>query len=134
MKNLTFLKKKEKKKQDKQAEKGNKKRDISRKSEINNYKILKTKLQYIKAFPLLGLADIPSIQSELKVGNIVILNISHFLQDFNNNYREIKRVVEQLSYISKVYEGEIAQLGDKYILITPNSNIKIWKDKLQVNG
>lgn len=113
---------------DKSNEKHNGKSDKNRE---NNYKILKSKLQYIKAIPLLGLADIPSIQTELINGNIIILNISHFLQKSVSNQRDLKRAVDQLTYITKIHEGEIAQLGERHILLTPSPSIKIWKEKLR---
>ncbi|MHA1382164.1 MAG: cell division protein SepF [Candidatus Helarchaeota archaeon] len=117
---------------------GNDTRDKEKKnkgsrSKEKNYKILKSNLRYIKALPLLGLADIPSIQTELKAGNIVILNISHFLHNSDVKRRELKRAVDQLTYISKIHEGEIAQLGEKHIILTPNSNVRIWKEKFQLN-
>ncbi|NVM03368.1 MAG: cell division protein SepF [Candidatus Helarchaeota archaeon] len=133
MKIIDFFKKLLKRKREESSEKNDNNNGNSRRFRFRNYKILKSKSQYIKALPLLGLADIPSIQTELKGGNIVILNISHFIQNPENKLRELKRAVDQLSYISKIHEGEIAQLGDKYILMTPSPSIKIWKEKLQIN-
>jgi len=132
MKLFNFLKERLLGKRYNYSKKKEKKDDLSKFSGVKNYKLLKSNTHYIKAFPLLGLADIPSVQSELKSGNIVILNISHFIQK-SDKYRELKRAVEQLSYVTKIYEGEIAQLGEKYLLLTPTPNIKIWREEFQVN-
>ncbi|MHA1377681.1 MAG: cell division protein SepF [Candidatus Helarchaeota archaeon] len=130
---IEFLKRKVKRKNDVSNESNENKKRSTKKNRDKNYKILKSKFQYIKAFPLLGLADIPSIQTELKNGNIIILNISHFLKKSEPKLRELKRAVDQLSYITKIHEGEIAQLGEKHIIMTPSSGIRIWKEKLQEN-
>ncbi len=133
MRIIDFFKKLRKRKREESSEMNEKNASTSRRSRFRNSNILKIKSQYIKALPLLGLADIPSIQTEIKGGNIVILNISHFLKNSGNKTRELKRAVDQLSYISKIHEGEIAQLGDKYIIMTPSPSIKIWREKLQIN-
>ena len=104
----------------------------SKQSREKNHRILKNSPHYIKALPLMGLADIPSIETELKVGNVIILNISHFLNKSETKLRELKRAVEQLTYVTKIQEGEIAQLGDKHLLITPSPSLKIWKEKFQI--
>ncbi len=133
MRLIEFLKNKLKRKREKTSNNSDKDRNNSKRLRSKNYKILKSNLQYIKAFPLLGLADIPSIQTELTGGNIVILNISHFLEKSDGGLKELKRAVDQLTYISKIHEGEIVQLGDNHIILTPNPNIKIWKEKFQIN-
>ncbi|MFX1450620.1 MAG: cell division protein SepF [Promethearchaeota archaeon] len=133
MRIIDFFRKIWKRQKEKSVKSEEKQSDNSRRLRFRNHKILKSKIQYIKAIPLLGLADIPSIQTELKGGNIVILNISDFTQKAENKFRELKRAVDQLSYISKIHNGEIAQLGEKYLLLTPSPSIKIWKEKIQIN-
>ena len=133
MRIIDFFRKIWKRKKENSVKSDEKQSDNSRRFKFRNHKILKSKIQYIKALPLLGLADIPSIQTELKGGNIVILNISNFTQKPENKFRELRRAVDQLSYISKIHNGEIAQLGEKYLLLTPSPSIKIWKEKIQIN-
>ncbi|MFB0560720.1 MAG: cell division protein SepF [Candidatus Lokiarchaeia archaeon] len=81
---------------------------------------------YIKSIPLLTLSDIPRITNELKSGNIIIIHIKPFIQRVQSN-NELKRAVDQLRGICRQIEGDIAQLGNEYILVTPGPYIRIFQ-------
>gem|GEM_PF-98875 len=81
---------------------------------------------YIKSIPLLTLSDISRIAEELKSGNIIIIHIKPFIQRVQSN-NELKRAVDQLRGICRQIEGDIAQLGSEYILITPGPYIRIYQ-------
>ncbi len=81
---------------------------------------------YIKSIPLLTLSDIPRIAEELKSGNIIIIHIKPFIQRVQSN-NELKRAVDQLRGVCRQIEGDIAQLGNEYILVTPGPYIKIFQ-------
>lgn len=78
---------------------------------------------YIKSMDLQGLSDIQEVSGELERGNIVIMYISRLQY---GQSRELRRVVDQLRGICRSIGGDIAQLGQDYIVITP-SFVKIYK-------
>nr|MDO8082532.1 cell division protein SepF [Candidatus Freyarchaeota archaeon] len=81
---------------------------------------------YIKSIPLLTLSDIPRIAEELKSGNIIIIQIRQFIQREQSN-NELKRAVDQLRGVCRQIGGDIAQLGNEYILVTPGPYIRIYQ-------
>lgn len=87
----------------------------------------RTGFRYIKAMPLKGLGDLRGIIEELKKGTILILNIKQFLTRTGTLPIELKRAIEQLTFHVKTLKGEIGQLGNHYVLLTPDTTIKIWK-------
>jgi SepF-like predicted cell division protein (DUF552 family) len=80
-------------------------------------------LIYIKSMDLQGLSDIQQVSGELERGNIVIMYIGRLQY---GQSRELRRVVDQLRGICRSMGGDIAQLGQDYIVITP-SFVKIYK-------
>nr|MDO8133237.1 cell division protein SepF [Candidatus Njordarchaeum guaymaensis] len=78
---------------------------------------------YIKSMDLQGLSDIQQVSGELERGNIVIMYIGRLQV---GQSRELRRVVDQLRGICRSIGGDIAQLGQDYIVITP-SFVKIYK-------
>ncbi|MEM2133407.1 MAG: cell division protein SepF [Candidatus Freyarchaeota archaeon] len=80
---------------------------------------------YIKSIPLLTLADVPRIAEELKSGNIVIIHAKPFIQRVQSN-SELKRAVDQLRGVCRQIDGDIAQLGNEYIIVTPGPYIRIY--------
>ncbi len=83
---------------------------------------------YIKSIPLYGLDDVPSIASELEDGNILVLNVSPLVGKDNSATRELKRTVDRLRGLCRSLRGDIAQLGNNYIIVTP-SFVRIWRRK-----
>ncbi len=81
---------------------------------------------YIKSIPLLTLSDIQRIADELKLGNIIIIHIKPFIQRVQSN-NELKRAVDQLRGVCRQIDGDIAQLGKEYILVTPGPYIRIFQ-------
>jgi SepF-like predicted cell division protein (DUF552 family) len=72
---------------------------------------------------LQGLSDIQLVSGELERGNIVIMYIGRLQY---GQSRELRRVVDQLRGVCRSMGGDIAQLGQDYIVITP-SFVKIYK-------
>ena len=81
---------------------------------------------YIKSMPLIMLSDVQKAAEELRAGNIVILHIRPILQR-DKTKNELKRAVDQLRGICRQLDGDIAQLGGEYIIITPGPFVKIYK-------
>ncbi|MHC1591584.1 MAG: cell division protein SepF [Candidatus Helarchaeales archaeon] len=89
--------------------------------------IKKVGLRYIKMMPLTGLSDVKGVTDELNQGNIVILNIKHFLSRSSVQSIELKRAIQQLAFHVKTIKGDIGQLGDHYVVVAPDSSIRIHK-------
>ncbi len=81
---------------------------------------------YIKSMPLIMLSDVQRAAEELRAGNIVILHIRPILQR-DKTKNELKRAVDQLRGICRQLDGDIAQLGGEYIIMTPGPFVKIYK-------
>lgn len=78
---------------------------------------------YIKSIDLESLSNIQQVSGELEKGNIVIVYIGKMQYGQN---RELRRVVDQLRGVCRTIGGDIAQLGQDYIVVTPPF-VKIYK-------
>jgi SepF-like predicted cell division protein (DUF552 family) len=78
---------------------------------------------YIKSIDLESLSNIQQVSGELEKGNIVIVYIGRMQYGQN---RELRRVVDQLRGVCRTIGGDIAQLGQDYIVVTPPF-VKIYK-------
>jgi SepF-like predicted cell division protein (DUF552 family) len=78
---------------------------------------------YIKSIDLQSLSNIQQVLDELEKGNIVIVYVGRMQYGQN---RELKRVVDQLRGACRSIGGDIAQLGQDYIVVTP-SFVRIFK-------
>jgi SepF-like predicted cell division protein (DUF552 family) len=83
---------------------------------------------YLKAMPLKDLADLESIKSEVKNGNILILRITPLA---SKSIEEVKQAVNQLYEFTESIQGDIARLGEERVVICP-PNIRIWREKPQI--
>ncbi|MEX2738193.1 MAG: cell division protein SepF [Candidatus Wukongarchaeota archaeon] len=79
----------------------------------------------IKAFPLERLSDIERIKNEILSGNTVILSIKAILY---TNPINLKRLTQQIKALLNVHGGQIVQMGDQFILVTPPT-IRFEKEK-----
>jgi hypothetical protein len=78
---------------------------------------------YIKSVDLENLSNIQQVSGEIERGNIVIVYIGRLQLGQN---RELRRVVDQLRGLCRSTGGDIAQLGQDYIVVTPPF-VKIYK-------
>jgi SepF-like predicted cell division protein (DUF552 family) len=78
---------------------------------------------YIKSIDLESLSNIQQVSVELERGNIVIVYIGRLQY---GQTRELRRVVDQLRGVCRTIGGDIAQLGQDYIVVTPPF-VKIFK-------
>ena len=85
-------------------------------------------VKYIRSFSLSSINEISPVKEEMKEGNIVILNLSKFVKKNNGrNKFELRHIIEELTYFSKLNHGEIAQLGVDYLILTPGPEIQFYK-------
>lgn len=85
---------------------------------------------YLKAMPLRDLADLDSVKTELKAGNILILRITSLA---NRSIDDVKRAVNELSEFAESLGGDIARLGEERVVVCP-PNVKIWREKASVSN
>jgi SepF-like predicted cell division protein (DUF552 family) len=85
---------------------------------------------YLKAMPLRELADLETVKTEVKNGNIVILRITPLA---SKSIEDVKQAVNQLYEIAESINGDIARLGDERVVICPDK-IRIWREKTPVQN
>ncbi len=80
---------------------------------------------YLKAMPLRDLADLETIKSEVKNGNILILRVTPLA---SKSIEDVKSAVNELYQFAESIGGDIARLGEERVVICPR-NIRIWREK-----
>jgi SepF-like predicted cell division protein (DUF552 family) len=85
---------------------------------------------YLKAMPLRDLADLDSVKTEVKSGNILILRITPLA---NKSVDDVKRAVNELCEFAESVGGDIARLGEERVVVCP-PNVKIWREKIPVSN
>jgi SepF-like predicted cell division protein (DUF552 family) len=85
---------------------------------------------YLKAMPLRELADIETVKSEVKNGNIIILRITPLA---SKSIEDVKQAVNQLYEFAESINGDIARLGEERVVICPD-NVRIWREKKPVQN
>ena len=83
---------------------------------------------YLKAMPLRELADLETVKTEVKNGNIIILRITPLA---SKSIEDVKQAVNQLYEFAESINGDIARLGDERVVICPDK-IRIWREKTPV--
>lgn len=93
--------------------------------DLSEYEMETEVKTYVKFGKISEINELPIVKREIFEGNIVILDISLLKSDeivMKRFLREIKMVVEDIN-------GDIAGIGENYIVITPKS-IRIDRNKL----
>jgi uncharacterized protein len=85
---------------------------------------------YLKAMPLRELADLETVKTEIKNGNIIILRITPLA---SKSIEDVKQAVNQLYEFAESINGDIARLGDERVVICPDK-IRIWREKTPVQN
>jgi SepF-like predicted cell division protein (DUF552 family) len=80
---------------------------------------------YLKAMPLRELADLETIKTEVKNGNIIILRVTPLA---SKNIEDVKSAVNELYQFAESISGDIARLGEERVVLCPK-NIRIWREK-----
>ncbi len=77
----------------------------------------------IKKYDFSNLDQVEEIKKELLGKRILILNAKDILQ--NIDVTQLKRGIEDLKSFLRDNGGSMARLGDQYLILTPNSYVKI---------
>lgn len=83
---------------------------------------------FLKAMPLRDLADLETVKSGVRSGNIIILRITPLA---SKSIDDVKRAVNELCEFVESIGGDIARLGEERVVICP-PNVKIWREKAPV--
>ncbi len=77
----------------------------------------------IKKYDFTSLEQVEEIKRELLGKRILILNATDVLK--NIDITQLKRGIEDLKSFLRENGGSMARLGDKYLILTPNSWVNI---------
>jgi hypothetical protein len=80
---------------------------------------------YIKARVLQSIEDLNSVKDEVIAGNIIIVRLGPLAEKSTDN---VNKAVSELYDFVKQIGGDIAQLGEERIIVTP-SFVEIWREK-----
>ena len=75
---------------------------------------------FIRTRKLESLADVPEIVSEIRNGNIVLLDISRLNDGNDQTHLELRRIIERIRGETRGYEAEIALVNDGCMIVTPS--------------
>lgn len=70
----------------------------------------------VKSVDLTSLVDVQEVASELRDGNIIILNISPLMDE---DPGELKRSIDQLKNLANEIDGDVGRLSESRIIATP---------------
>jgi len=71
---------------------------------------------FIKSIAMQSLADVQSVANELRVGNIVIIDITSLMEQ---DPADLKRAIDQLKGICQGIGGDVGRLTETKVLATP---------------
>ncbi|UZE92694.1 MAG: cell division protein SepF [Methanosarcinales archaeon] len=80
---------------------------------------------YVRVAQLTSLNELPELKKEVYDGNIVVADISLIKNDKLTSERAIK----DLKQVAADVHGDIAGIGDDYVMVTPTS-VKINRTKI----
>lgn len=83
---------------------------------------------YVRFMELTGLVDVTPISEEVRRGNIVIADVMPMARPGSDLRVQLKRAVDQLRAVCYGVDGDIGQLGNRYLILTPN-NVKIFREE-----
>ena len=75
---------------------------------------------FIKSRKLESLADVPDVVSEIRNGNIVLLDISRLNNGNDQTHLELRRIIERIRGETRGYQAEIALVNDGCMIVTPS--------------
>jgi SepF-like predicted cell division protein (DUF552 family) len=82
---------------------------------------------YVRFMPFTGLVDVNAVSEEIRKGNIIIMDVAPLVEHGSDQKLQLKRAVDQLRAVCVSLDGDIGQLGNRYVLLTPQS-VKIFRE------
>ena len=77
----------------------------------------------IRKYDFLDLDQIEDIKKQLLGRKILLINAKEILE--NVEISELKRSIEELKVFLRENGGSMGRLGDHYLILTPNTHVKI---------
>jgi SepF-like predicted cell division protein (DUF552 family) len=71
---------------------------------------------FIKSMAMQSLADVQGVANELRVGNIVVIDITSLMEQ---DPADLKRAIDQLKGICQGIGGDVGRLTETKVLATP---------------
>lgn len=84
---------------------------------------------YVRVATLTSLGQMPELKREIYKGNILLLDVSKIKRD----KLTINRAVKDLKEVANDLKGDIAGIGDQWVIVTPTA-IKVDRTKLSGEG
>jgi SepF-like predicted cell division protein (DUF552 family) len=81
----------------------------------------------VRFMELTGLIDVTAVSEEVRNGNFVVLDVAPIVKQGSEQRLQLKRAVDQLRAVCFSIDGDIGQLGNRYIILTPK-NVKIYRE------
>ena len=75
---------------------------------------------FVRTRKLESLADVPEIVTEIRDGNIVLLDISRLNDGNDQTHLELRRIIERIRGETRGYQAEIALVNDGCMIVTPS--------------
>ncbi|MBY9006162.1 MAG: cell division protein SepF [Candidatus Lokiarchaeota archaeon] len=79
----------------------------------------------IKIYDFYSPKQLDDIKKQLMNRKILIIDAKKILENKNLNILELKRLIDDLKVFLSEVGGSLGRLGDQYLILTPNSYIKI---------
>jgi SepF-like predicted cell division protein (DUF552 family) len=82
---------------------------------------------FVRFMELTGLMDVTPISEEIRKGNLVVMDVSPLVQQGTESQLQLRRAVEQLRAVCISVDGDIGQLGNRYVILAP-TRVKIFRE------
>jgi SepF-like predicted cell division protein (DUF552 family) len=105
----------------------NKEKDKQAKDSASKGKVEDDSYMQVRFLELTGLIDVTTISDEVRNGNFVVLDVAPLVKQGSEQKLQLKRAVDQLRAVCFSVDGDIGQLGNRYILLTP-TKVKISRE------
>jgi SepF-like predicted cell division protein (DUF552 family) len=79
----------------------------------------------IKKYDLKALEQVEDVKKQLRGRKILIINAKELLENQTLTIEELKHAIDQIKASLSETGGSIGRIGDQFLIITPNSHIKI---------
>ncbi len=79
----------------------------------------------IKKFDFSSLEQVKDIKKQLLGKKILIINAKEIIENGRLSLEELKKGLDEIKEFLRENGGSIGRIGDQYLIITPNSHVKI---------
>jgi len=79
----------------------------------------------IKKYDFSDLDQVGDIKKQLMNRKVLIINANKILENGKVQVLDLKRAIDELKQFLRKNGGSLGRLGDKYLILTPNSHIRI---------